>query len=71
MEVDFWRFRNCQRRQPRSPAGGGGGGGGVRGHAPTGFFSSKIDIKICIFVPFHLEGPWIENITVKVGFLPF
>ena len=33
----------------------------------------KIDIRICIFLPFfgHLEGTWIENITVKVGFLPF
>ena len=39
--LNFWRFRNCEQCQPQSPAGGG-----------SNFFSSKVDIKICIFMAF-------------------
>ena len=34
------------------------------------YYFSKIDIRIYAF-SCYLEGTWIENITVKVGFLPF
>ena len=49
--LNFWRFRNFERRQPWRPARG------VWGHPPEIF--SKIDIKICIFMPFAGDLDWI------------